>query len=117
MDIIFLKGLTVETVIGIYEWERNTKQTIVLDIEMAFDITQAAKTDDIVHTLDYKAVSDRIIEFVRQSDFFLVEKLIEEIANLLRNEFGVRWLKIVLNKRGAVPAAESVGIMIERGAK
>ncbi|WP_305909552.1 dihydroneopterin aldolase [Methylomarinum sp. Ch1-1] len=117
MDIIFLGGLEIDTVIGIYDWERRVKQTIVLDIEMAFDISKAAETDDIAHTLDYKAVSDRVVEFVEQSEFFLVETLIERVATILRQEFDIPWLRIVLNKRGAISRAKDVGIIIERGEK
>ena len=89
MDIIFLGGLEIETVIGIYDWERTIKQRIVLDIEMAFDIKKAAATDEIAHTLDYKAVSDRVVAFVETSEFYLVETLIEEIAKILLNEFSL----------------------------
>ncbi|MDD5461996.1 MAG: dihydroneopterin aldolase [Methylococcales bacterium] len=117
MDIIFLGGLEIETIIGIYDWERVTKQTVVLDIEMAFDIEKAAETDDIQFTLDYKTVSKRIIEFVESNQFFLVEKLIAEIANIIRNEFNVPWVKITLNKKGAIRGAADVGIIIERGEK
>ena len=117
MDIIFLGGLEATTIIGIYDWERETKQTLVFDIEMAFDITKAAKTDDIQHTLDYKSVSERVVSFVEQSEYFLVEKLIEEIANVLLTEFGTPWVKISLNKRGAISRAKDVGIIIERGEK
>ena len=117
MDIIFLGGLEATTIIGIYDWERETKQTLVFDIEMAFDITKAAKTDDIQHTLDYKAVSERIVSFVEKSEYFLVEKLIEEIANVLLAEFNTPWVKISLNKRGAISRAKDVGIIIERGEK
>lgn len=117
MDIIFLRGLEATTIIGIYDWERETKQTIVLDIDMAFDIKKAAETDDIVHTLDYKAVSERIVSFVEQTEFYLVEKLIEEIANIILKEFNTPWVKIMLNKRGAISRAKDVGIIIERGEK
>ena len=117
MDIIFLGGLEIKTIIGIYDWERETKQIVALDIEMAFDISKAAKSDDIVDTLDYKAVSKRIISFVEASQFFLVEKLIEEVANIIRNEFNVPWVKITLNKKGAISGASDVGIVIERGEK
>lgn len=117
MDIIFLGGLEIETVIGIYDWERQIKQKIILDIEMAFDIRQAAASDDIKHTLDYKSVSDRIVDFVENSDFYLVETLIEKIAELLLNEFNIPWVKIKLNKKGAVSRAQDVGIIIERGQK
>ncbi len=115
MDIIFLGGLEIETIIGIYDWERVTKQTVILDIEMAFDIEKAAETDDIQYTLDYKTVSRRIVSFVEASQFFLVEKLISEIAKIIRNEFNVPWVKITLNKKGAISSATDVGIIIERG--
>lgn len=117
MDIIFLGGLEIQTIIGIYDWERETRQTIILDIEMAYDIERAAETDDIQYTLDYKTVSKRIISFVQDSQFFLVEKLIVEIANIIRNEFNVPWVKITLNKKGAIRGASDVGIIIERGAR
>ncbi|MEQ1635559.1 MAG: dihydroneopterin aldolase [Methylococcales bacterium] len=117
MDIIFLGGLKIETIIGIYDWERVTKQTVILDIEMAYDIQKAAATDDIQYALDYKKVSKRIISFVEQSEYLLVEKLIEEIATLIRTEFNVPWLKITLNKKGAISGASDVGIIIERGEK
>jgi 7,8-dihydroneopterin aldolase/epimerase/oxygenase len=117
MDIIFLGGLEIETIIGIYDWERTTKQTVVLDIEMAFDINKAAETDDITFALDYKTVSKRIISFVESSQFFLVEKLIVEISNILLTEFMISWVKITLNKKGAIRGASNVGIVIERGQK
>jgi len=117
MDIIFLGGLEIQTIIGIYDWERETKQTIILDIEMAFDIEKAAETDDIQYTLDYKTVSKRIISFVEDSQFYLVEKLIVEIARIICNEFNVSWVKITLNKKGAIRGASDVGIVIERGEK
>ena len=117
MDIIFLGALEATTIIGIYDWERETKQTIVLDIEMAFDIKKAAETDDIQYTLDYKTVSERVVSFVEQSEFYLVEKLIDEINHLFLQEFHTPWVKIVLNKRGAISRARDVGIIIERGVK
>ncbi len=115
MDIIFLRGLHIETIIGIYDWERDSKQTVVLDIEMASDIRKAAESDSIDDTLDYKAVSKRLISFVEESRFFLVEKLSEEIAKILLNEFKVSWLRLTLNKKGAIRGASDVGIIIERG--
>ena len=117
MDIIFLGGLEATTIIGIFDWERETKQTLIFDIEMAFDIKKAAKTDDIQYTLDYKTVSERVVSFVEQSEFYLVEKLIEEVANVLLTEFNTPWVKITLNKRGAISRAKDVGIIIERGEK
>ena len=117
MDIIFLGGLEIKTIIGIYDWERETRQNVVLDIEMACDISKAAVSDNIVDALDYKTVSKRIISFVEASEFYLVEKLIEEIASIIRNEFNVPWVKITLNKKGAISGASDVGIIIERGKK
>ena len=117
MDIIFLGGLEIKTIIGIYDWERETKQTVVLDIEMAFDITKAAETDDIQYALDYKKVSKRIISFVEDSQFYLVEKLTSEIVNIIQTEFNVPWVKVTLNKKGAISGASDVGIIIERGQK
>jgi 7,8-dihydroneopterin aldolase/epimerase/oxygenase len=117
MDIIFLGGLEIETIIGIYDWERETKQTVILDIEMAFDIQKAAETDDIQYALDYKTVSKRIISFVEGSQCLLVERLISEIADILRYEFNVPWVRIKLNKKGAIRGASDVGIIIERGEK
>jgi dihydroneopterin aldolase len=117
MDIIFLGGLEIETIIGIYDWEREIKQRVILDIEMGFDIQKAGETDDIQYTLDYKTVSKRIISFVETSQFLLVEKLISEIATIIRNEFNVSWVKITLNKKGAIRGASDVGITIERGNK
>jgi 7,8-dihydroneopterin aldolase/epimerase/oxygenase len=117
MDIIYFGGLEVDTLIGIYDWEREERQTIILDIEMGFDIRKAAETDDIQYALDYKTVSDRIIYFVKDSQFYLVERLISEIAELIRNEFNVPWVKITLNKKGAIGKGIDVGITIERGQK
>lgn len=117
MDIIFLGGLEIDTIIGIYDWERERRQTVILDIEMAFDIQQAAETDDIQYALDYKTVSERIIGFVKASEFLLVERLISELADLIRSEFNVPWVKITLNKKGAIGPGIDVGITIERGQK
>lgn len=117
MDIIFFSGLEIDTIIGIYDWEREQRQTVVLDIEMAFDIQKAAETDDIQYALDYKVVSDRIINFVKASQFLLVERLISEIADIIQAEFSVPWVKITLNKKGAIGKGVNVGITIERGHK
>ena len=117
MDIIFLRGLEVETVIGIYDWERTIRQTVIIDLEMGTDIRPAAATDDIAHTLDYKAVSKRIIGFVETSSFFLVETLAERIAAIVLDEFAVPWVRLTLNKKGAIRGASDVGILIERRAE
>lgn len=115
MDIIYLSDLKIETVIGIYDWEREIKQTVVLDLEMATDIRKAAATDSIADTLDYKAVAKRLIQFVGESEFQLVETLAERIAGIVLNEFAVPWVKVRLNKKGAVRYASDVGVIIERG--
>ncbi|BBL76672.1 dihydroneopterin aldolase [Methylomagnum ishizawai] len=116
MDIIFLRGLRIETVIGLYDWERKTKQAVILDLEMATDIRPAAASDDIAHTVDYKAVSRRLISFVETSGFLLVETLAERIAGIVIEEFGVPWLRLTLNKQGAIQGCD-VGLVIERGRK
>ena len=115
MDIIYLRDLRVDTVIGIYGWERQVRQTIVLDLEMATDIKKAADSDNIADTLNYKAVAKRLIEFVSHSEFELVETLAERITEVVLNEFNVPWIRLQLNKKGAVRGARDVGIIIERG--
>jgi dihydroneopterin aldolase len=115
MDTVFIEGLEVETVIGIYDWERRIRQPLRFDIEMAFDNRVPAATDTIADTLDYKAVSHRIADFVAQSDFGLVETLAERCAEIVMREFDVPWLRLKLSKPGAVRGAVAVGVIIERG--
>jgi dihydroneopterin aldolase len=115
MDIIFLHGLRIETIIGIYDWEREVRQTVVLDLDMAADISKAATTDRIEDTLNYKALAKRLLEFVGASQFQLVETLAERVAEVVRQEFGVPWLRLKVNKEGAVRDARDVGVVIERG--
>jgi dihydroneopterin aldolase len=116
MDIIFLRGLEIETIIGIYDWERVTLQTVVLDLEMAADTRKAAYSERIEDCLDYKAISDRLLDFVGNSRFLLVETLAERIAETVLTEFQVSWLRLTVIKKGAVPAARGgVGLIIERG--
>lgn len=115
MDIVYIKELEVETVIGIYDWERKIHQRVSLDLEMGADIRQAAATEDIENTLNYKSVSKRLIEFISTSEFLLVETMAEEIAQLVLKEFPVPWLRLRLGKPGAVRGAKDVGVIIERG--
>ncbi|MFO1506553.1 MAG: dihydroneopterin aldolase [Lysobacterales bacterium] len=115
MDIVFIEDLRIETVIGIYDWERNIRQTVALDVEMAFDNTRPAASDRIADTLDYKAVAKRLIAFVEGSRFELVETLAERCAAIVREEFGVGWLRLKLSKPGAVTGSKAVGVVIERG--
>lgn len=114
MDIIFIRDLRIDTVIGIYDWERAIKQTIHLDLEMGTDIARAAATDHIDDTLNYKAVSKRVIAFVEESSFQLVETLAERVVELVLSEFDVPWMRLTLNKGGAVRGAKGVGVIIER---
>lgn len=114
MDIVFIRDLRIETVIGIYDWEREITQTVIFDLEMGTDIVKAAASDAIEDTLDYKAVSKRLISFVRESKFQLVETLAERCAEIVLNEFQVPWVRLTLNKVGAVSAARDVGVIIER---
>jgi dihydroneopterin aldolase len=115
MDIVFIEDLRIDTVIGIYDWERRVRQTLSFDIEMAFDNTKPAATDDIADTLNYKDVSKRLIEYVEASSFGLVETLAERCAAIVREEFGVGWVRLKLSKPGAVRGARAVGVRIERG--
>ena len=113
-DKVFIEGLEIETLIGIYDWERRIRQPLVFDVEMAFDNRKPAATDAIEDTLDYKAVSKRLIAFVAQSDFGLVVTLAERCAALILDEFGVRHVRLKLSKPGAVRGATAVGVLIER---
>jgi dihydroneopterin aldolase len=115
MDIVFLRGLRIETTIGIYDWEKAIKQPVVLDLEMATDVARGAASDRIEDALDYKAVSKRLKQFVAESRFELVETLAERCAAIIRDEFGVPWVRLTLNKIGAVSDSEGVGVIIERG--
>lgn len=117
MDIIYLNGLQIETVIGIYDWERHIKQTVILDIEMAADVSHAAAVDRIEDTVNYKAVAKRLSEFIGQSQFQLVETLAERTAAIILQEFSVPWVRIRLNKIGALRGARDVGVIIERGTR
>lgn len=117
MDIVYIRDLRIETVIGIYDWEREVRQTVSLDLEMATDIRKAAQSDSIEDTLNYKAVAKRLIQFVGDSQFQLVETLSERCAELVLGEFDVSWLRLRLSKPGAVRGSRDVGIIIERGVK
>jgi len=114
-DIIYLHDLKIETIIGIFDWERRVKQTISIDLDMSADIKKAAASDSIEDTLNYKAVAKRLIDFVGRSEFQLVETLAENITDIILNEFGVAWVRLRINKTGAVRGAKDVGVIIERG--
>ncbi|MDJ0904751.1 MAG: dihydroneopterin aldolase [Woeseiaceae bacterium] len=117
MDIIFLHDLRIETVIGLWEWERKIRQTVAIDIEMSADIRKAAETDSVDDTLNYKAVAKRLQEYVGESSFQLVETLAEKIAGIVTDEFGVAWVRVKVNKPGAIRGARDAGVIIERGTR
>lgn len=115
LDIVFIEDLRIDAIIGIYDWEREVKQTIALDIEMAADISQAASSEKIEDTLNYKAVAKRLIAFTEQSQYQLVETLAERLVEIIRSEFAVPWCRLKLRKLGAVTGSRSVGVILERG--
>lgn len=117
MDIVYVHDLRIETIIGIFDWERERKQTVSLDLEMGTDIRAAAASEDIGKTLDYKSVSKRLISFIEKSEFLLIETMAERIAQIVLEEFGVPWLRLRVGKPGAVTGAKDVGVIIERGSK
>lgn len=116
MDQVFIRGLAVETVIGVYDWERTIHQRLLFDLDMAWDIRLAAADDDLNQALDYAAVSQRVLEYVALTDFELIETLAERVAALVLSEFNVPWLRLTVTKPGAVTEASGgVGVVIERG--
>ena len=117
MDTVFIRGLRVDTVIGVYDWERRVRQSVVLDLELANDNRLAAADDNLAHTIDYAAVCSRITSFIERSEFLLVETMAEQVAAILLQEFGVPWLRLRLCKPGAVANAGVVGVEIERGVR
>ena len=117
MDIVYINDLRIETIIGIYAWEREIRQTVTIDLEMAADNRKPAATESIEDALNYKAVAKRLIQFVGDSEFQLVETLAERIAEIVLDEFKVDWVRLKLGKPGAVTGSREVGVIIERGEK
>lgn len=115
MDIVYIRDLRIDATIGVYEWERRTRQTLVIDIDVGIDNRKAAASDQIGDTICYGTVARRITAFVEESRFKLVETLAERIAEILRKEFKVSWLRLKINKQGAVRGVRDVGVIIERG--
>ena len=113
-DTVFLHELKVETIIGIWGWERKIRQIVSIDLEMGADIRRAAETDSIDDTLNYKAISKRVQQFVAESEFQLVETMAEKIAELVLQEFKVPWIQVRVSKPGAIRGAKNVGILIHR---
>ena len=117
MDIVYIRELEIRTIIGIYDWEREQQQIVSLDLEMGSDIAKAAATDTIENALDYKAVAKRLINFIENSEFYLVETMAAQVTEIVLKEFNVPWVKLRLGKPGAVTGSKDVGVIIERGSK
>ena len=113
-DRIFLRGLTAECIIGLIDWERRVKQTIVVDLELPVDCRRASISDAVADTVDYKRVAKRVLAYIETSEFKLVETLAQRLALLLLEEFGLEWVRICLNKPGAIRHSRDVGVVIER---
>jgi dihydroneopterin aldolase len=113
-DTIFLRGLAIDTTIGFLDWERKVKQTVVIDLEVPVDCERAALHDDVSQTVDYKSMAKRVIGFVSASEFLLVETLAHRTAMLLLEEFGVAWVRLSVNKPGAIRGSRDVGVTVER---
>jgi dihydroneopterin aldolase len=113
-DIVFLRGLAVETTIGFFEWERHVKQTVVIDMEFPVDCARAASSDTVKDTVDYKSMAKRTIAFVSEAQYHLVETLAHRLAMTLIEEFGIEWIRMSLNKPGAIRGSRDVGVTIER---
>jgi dihydroneopterin aldolase len=113
-DRIFLRGLTTECIIGFIDWERRVKQTVVVDLEIPVDCQQAALTDEVADTVDYKKVAKRILAFIEASEYKLVETLAQRLALTLLEEFGLEWVRLSINKPGAIRNSRDVGVSIER---
>ncbi len=117
MDIVYISELEIETIIGVYDWEREVRQVVKLDLDMGCDIQKAASSDSIEYALDYQQVATRVVAFVEQSEFQLVESMAESIASIVLTEFDVVWLRLRLGKPKAVSGSKEVGVIIERGCK
>ncbi|MEY2854335.1 MAG: hypothetical protein RL030_1467 [Pseudomonadota bacterium] len=113
-DTVFLRGLAVDTTIGFFEWERHVRQTVVIDLEIPVDCARAAATDDVADTTDYKRIAKRTVQFVNESSFKLVETLAHRLAATLLEEFDIAWIRLELNKPGAIRGSRDVGVKIER---
>jgi 7,8-dihydroneopterin aldolase/epimerase/oxygenase len=113
-DRVFLRGLTAECIIGFIDWERRVRQTVVVDLEVPVDCARAALTDEVADTVDYKKVAKRVLAFIEASEFKLVETLAHRLAITLLEEFGIEWVRLQVNKPGAIRNSRDVGVMIER---
>jgi 7,8-dihydroneopterin aldolase/epimerase/oxygenase len=117
VNIVYIKGLRAQSVIGVYEWERHIRQNVVIDLELASDTAHAAASDDIALALDYAAISQQVIVLVEASEYQLIETLADSVARMIMREFNVHWLRLRLSKPGAVAEADDVGVVIEAGVR
>ena len=115
MDIVFIRGLKAKAVIGVFDWEKQIRQNLVLDLDLRADVAHAAASDTLEDAVDYKAISQRVVEFVEDSQYQLVESLAEAVARIVREEFAVSWVRVRIAKPFAVRTAQEVGVVIERG--
>jgi dihydroneopterin aldolase len=113
-DTIFLRGLTADCIIGFIDWERQVKQTLELDLEIPADCARAAVRDEVADTIDYKRLAKRVLSYVAESQFKLLETLAHRLALVLLAEFGLEWVRISINKPGAIRHSRDVGVSIER---
>ncbi|GAB5413368.1 MAG: dihydroneopterin aldolase [Congregibacter sp.] len=114
-DRVFIRALRLPTIIGVYDWEREVRQELLVDVEMAWDMRPAVRSDEVADALNYAAVAERLRAFAAENSFRLIEKMAAELADLLLREFRVEWLRLELSKPGAVAEADTVGVAIERG--
>ena len=113
-DRIFLRGLSTECIIGFVDWERRAPQTVVIDLELPCDCERASRRDDVADTVDYKTVAKRVLGWVQASQFHLVESLAQALALLLLAEFPLAWVRVSVNKPGAISHSRDVGVCVER---
>lgn len=113
-DSVIIEGLVVETVIGVYDWERNITQRLELDLEMGWDNRRVAASDRVEGALDYARVSEAVSELLQRLQPQLLETAAEAVASLLQDQFRVPWVSLTLRKPGAVPSARSVGVRLNR---
>ena len=115
MDTVRIRGLKVEAIVGVHDWERKLPRPVVIDLELAADVARAAKSDALKDAIDYAAVAQAVASFAASSKFQLIETLAERLAAQLQKDFGVAWLKVEVHKPGAVAGAQDVSVAIERG--
>jgi dihydroneopterin aldolase len=113
-DRIFLRGLSAQCIIGFIDWERRTPQTLLVDLEIPCDCARAARSDRVEDTVDYKRVAKRVLGWLPTTQFQLVESLAQNLAMLLLSEFPIEWIRVSINKPGAIRDSRDVGVSIER---